>query len=136
MSKYEVISEWLKTCDQITNWLYFNAILMEENNVSITPISGGNVIPYIDGSSERELLFAIDFVQAYDTETSTTNLRSIEDTLDVIEWVKTQTVLPDFGDGFETESIEVDDEVPGTLVDQDNHLCKYQYICKIKFFQE
>jgi hypothetical protein len=95
MSKYEVISEWLKACDQITNWLYFNAILMEENNVSITPISDGNVIEYINGSSERELLFAIDFVQAYDTETSSTNLRSIEDTLDVIEWVKTQTVLPD-----------------------------------------
>ena len=36
---------------------------------------------------------------------------------------------------FETEKIEVDDSVPGTLVDQNLSLCKYQFNCKIVFFK-
>lgn len=135
MSKYEIISEWLKTCDQITSWLYFNAILMEDNSVSINPISENKIVQYIDGSAEKELLFAIDFVQSYDTEMSETNLRSIEDTQAVIDWVKSQTTLPDFGTGCETESVEVLDEVPGTLIDQNINCCKYQYTCRVKFYQ-
>lgn len=136
MSKYEVVSNWIKTCDRITTWLYFNAILMENNNISISPISENTVQDYIDGSKDKELLFAIDFVQLYDTEMSETNMHSIEDTQEILNWVKSQTTLPNFGVGFVTESVEVEDEVPGTLVDQNLGLCKYQFNCKIKFFQE
>ena len=136
MSKYEVVSNWIKTCDKITTWLYCNAILMENNSVSVSFLSENTVTPYIDGSQEKEFLFTIDFVQAYDTYQSDTNMHSIEDTQAIIDWIKSQTTLPDFGDGFETYSVEIDEQVPGILVDQDLSLCKYQFNCKIKFFQE
>ena len=136
MSKYEVISNWIKTCTYIDQWLYFNAILMENNSISISPVSENTVTPYIDGSEDKEFLFIIDFVQSYDTEMSETNMHSIEDTQQIIDWVKSQTTLPDFGDGFKTESVEVDELVPGILVDQDLCLCKYQFNCRIKFFQQ
>ena len=129
MSKYEVISNWIKTCTYIDQWLYFNAILMENNSISISPISENVIDDYISGSKLKELIFAIDFIQLYDTQMSETNMHSIEDTQQILDWVKSQTTLPDFGDGFETESVEVDDSVPGTLVDQDLNLCKYQFTC-------
>ena len=136
MSKYEVISNWIKTCTYIDQWLYFNAILMENNSISISPISENVIDDYISGSKLKELIFAIDFIQLYDTQMSETNMHSIEDTQQILDWVKSQTTLPDFGDGFETESVEVDDSVPGTLVDQDLNLCKYQFTCKVTFYQE
>ena len=136
MSKYKVISDWMSTCDKITTWLYFNAILMENNQISINPISENKIEPYIDGSSLNELIFTIDFIQLYDTEQSNTNMHSIEDTQDIIDWVKSQTTLPDFGDGHETESVEVNDSVPGTLIDQDLNLCKYQFTCKVIFYKK
>ena len=136
MSKYEVVSNWIKTCDKITTWLYCNAILMENNSVSVSFLSENTITPYINGSQEKEFLFTIDFVQAYDTYQSDTNMHSIEDTQAIIDWVKSQTTLPDFGTGFETYSVEIDEQVPGMLVDQDLSLCKYQFNCKINFFQE
>ena len=136
MSKYEVVSNWIKTCDKITTWLYCNAILMENNSVSVSFLSENTVTSYINGSQEKEFLFTIDFVQAYDTYQSDTNMNSIEDTQAIIDWVKSQTTLPDFGTGFETYSIEIDEQVPGMLVDRDLSLCKYQFNCKINFFQE
>ena len=136
MSKYKVISDWMSTCDKITTWLYFNAILMENNQISINPISENEIVTYIDGSSLNELIFTIDFIQLYDTEQSNTNMHSIEDTQDIIDWVKSQTTLPDFGDGHETESVEVNDSVPGTLIDQDLNLCKYQFTCKVIFYKK
>ena len=136
MSKYEVVSNWIKTCDKITTWLYCNAILMENNSVSVSFLSENTVTSYINGSQEKEFLFTIDFVQAYDTYQSDTNMHSIEDTQAIIDWVKSQTTLPDFGTGFKTYSIEIDEQVPGMLVDRDLSLCKYQFNCKINFFQE
>ena len=136
MSKYKVISDWMSTCDKITTWLYFNAILMENNQISVNPISENEIVTYIDGSSLNEFIFTIDFIQLYDTEQSNTNMHSIEDTQDIIDWVKSQTTLPDFGDGHETESVEVNDSVPGTLIDQDLNLCKYQFTCKVIFYKK
>ena len=58
MSKYEVISNWIKTCTYIDQWLYFNAILMENNSISISPISENVIDDYINGSKLKELIFA------------------------------------------------------------------------------
>ena len=109
---------------------------MENNSISISPISDNLLDVYLNNSELREFVFAIDFIQLYDTEMSQTNMHSIEDTQQILDWIKSQTILPDFGTGFETENIEVNDSVPGTLVDQDLSLCKYQFMCKITFYKQ
>jgi len=51
MSKYEIVSNWVKTCTYIDQWLYFNAILMEDNSISISPISENVIEEYVKNTT-------------------------------------------------------------------------------------
>ena len=62
MTKLETLYEWLGTCEIVADWL-FNAVRMEQNNVSLNPISDNVITPYASGASENELVFAIDFIK-------------------------------------------------------------------------
>lgn len=133
MTKLETLYEWLGTCEIIADWLYFNAVRMEQNNVSLNPISDNVITPYASGASENELVFAIDFIKLYDLEQSDTNIDSMESVLGLAEWISTETTLPDFGDGFITNKVEILEEVPSILVDQDSNLCKYQFQARVSY---
>ena len=51
------------------------------------------------------------------------------------EWFKTETTLPDFGTDKIVNSIEITQDIPDIVVDQDAGLCKYQIQGKVQFLQ-
>jgi len=134
VTKLEILWEWLKTCELIEGWLYFNAVRLEENNVSLSMIGNNTIQDYISGSSERELVFSIDFMQLHDLEQSDTNLKSTEEVIGLADWIES-AILPDFGESCVVEKVEILEEIPSVLIDQDLNLCKYQFQARVLYLQ-
>lgn len=136
MNIYEQLTDWLKTTyDPMDGeWLYFNALNMDGETNSVLPVSGISTInTFIGGSTENEMVFAIALIRMYDTEMSDTNLNAIKDINDLVIWIKNQTEMPDFGEDYIVNFIEVVQDVPDISVDQDSGLCKYQMQFKINY---
>lgn len=134
MTKLEILWEWLKTCELIDGWLYFNAVRLEENNVSLGMIGNNTIQDYISGTSERELVFFIDFMQLHDLEQSYTNLKSTEEVIGLADWIESAD-LPDFGESCVVDKVEILEEIPSVLIDQDLNLCKYQFQARVLYLQ-
>lgn len=133
MTKLEIMYNWMKACPSITNWLYFNAIRMEDNEVTLNTISDVKTAKYANGSSENDFVFEINFIQKYDTEQSNSNLRGMEETLEIADWIESQTVLPNFGANYEANGFEIDEHIPTQVIDQELGLCAYKFQVRFKY---
>lgn len=137
MNKYEQLSNWLLGYTQINNWLHFNVVRMESGGFSLQSVPGNTIVQqYNDGSTERELIFAISMVQMYDAEQSTNNLNAIQEVDNFEQWMIKQTAMPDFGENVTINSIEILDHVPNLSVDNENSLCNYLFQCKVVYLEQ
>lgn len=136
MNKYEKLSDWLLGYTTIGNWLYFNVIRMEGGSSSVQSVPGNTIISeYIDGSKERELVFAISMIRLYDTEMSENNLAAIAEVESFENWIESQTTLPDFGTGYLVHEVEILEHVPNLSIEQDINVCNYLFQCRVKYLE-
>ena len=138
MNLYDQLTDWIKTnyTALSSDWLYFNAIRMDIGSNSVNSVSGSTITEkYMDGSTENELPFAIALVRLYSAEMSDDNVNAINEVANLVEWFKTETTLPDFGTDKIVNSIEITQDIPDIVIDQDAGLCKYQILGKVQFLQ-
>lgn len=135
MNKYEKLSEWLSRYEPIGSWLYFNVTNVEADNTSLNSVSNDRSLnKFIDGSTECELLFAIDLVKQYDTGTSELNLEAMAECEALIDWCEHQLELPKF-DNCVVYQLEILNNVPSLSVDTDESLAKYQIQGKVSYLE-
>ena len=138
MNLYDQLTDWIKAnyTALSSDWLYFNAIRMDIGSNSVNSVSGNMVTQkYTDGSTENELTFAIALIRLYSAEMSDDNVNAINEVANLVEWFKTETTLPDFGTDKIVNSIEITQDIPDIVIDQDAGLCKYQIQGKVQFLQ-
>lgn len=136
MNKFEQISIWLNEYEAIGDWLYFNAVIMNDISSSLQTVPGNTVLTeYIDGSSEHELVFAIAMIKLYDLEQSETNLTAIKEIENFANWISENQTLPDFGENVTVNFVKVLDEIPDLAVDSESNKCKYQFQCKVNYLE-
>lgn len=136
MNKFEQISIWLNEYEAIVDWLYFNAVIMNDISSSLQTVPGNTVLTeYIDGSSEHELVFAIAMIKLYDLEQSETNLTAIKEIENFANWISENQTLPDFGENVTVNFVKVLDEIPDLAVDSESNKCKYQFQCKVNYLE-
>ena len=111
---------------------------MINDNTSLNSVSGERKIDeFIDGSYTAELYFSITMVKGYDSETSLTNIDSIFEIENFMDWIDNDDNLKslDFGDSVNILEIDVMQNVPTILVDSEQNLAKYQFQSRIRYIQ-
>lgn len=138
MNLYKQVNEWLLKYEPLNNWIYFNA------TPYISGVAALNSVPtdrvkrtFINGNKEKELIFAIDMVTDYDgTGTSTINLDAIDEVSHFCDWLDEQDKVknyPDFGEKNTIKKVEVLNNVPSVLVNNEQQLAKYQFQVRIDY---
>ena len=138
MNLYKQINDWLiAKYAPFNNWIYFNATPMFAGAVTMNSVAGQRIVKkFIDGSMQKELIFAIDMITQYDNQgTSDINMQALEEVSNFTEWLDTVPIedAPDFGDNRIIQKMEVLTNVPTLLVDTTNQLSKYQFQVKITY---
>ena len=81
----------------------------------------------------------IAMIKEYDFEQSETNLNSMSEAQNFIDWMQQQDLIsnyPQLGDNCAVEEIAVSDTVPTVWVNQADNLAKYQVNCTIKYLEQ
>ena len=103
MNIYESLTKWLtNNYSDINDWLYFNAEKHEDGNTSVmSSESNASVETFIDGSKLITLPFVVSMIKEYDFEQSKTNLNSMSEAQNFIDWMQQQDLIsnyPQLGD--------------------------------------
>ena len=138
MNLYRQVNQWLtENYEPLGHWMYFNATPMFAGAVTMNSVAGQRIVKkFIDGSMQKELIFAIDMITQYDNQgTSDINMQALEEVSNFTEWLDTVPIedAPDFGDKRIIQKMEVLTNVPTLLVDTTNQLSKYQFQVKITY---
>lgn len=137
MNEYEKISDWIIGYAPLNNWIYFNVIRMENGSYSVQSVPGNTIRnKFNDGSLEHDLIFAVSMVSNYSVEMSDDNLDAIAELKSFRAWIEESETLPDFGDGFIVNEIEVLEQVPNLSIDKENSLCNYYFQCRINYLEQ
>lgn len=123
---YEKISEWLSSCEEMGDYIYFNVIPLEENTSSVNSNSGStNVTEFIDGSRSVRLMFNINLVKSYDGGgTSDLNLDAIQSFDKIIQFIESKNNehdFPDLGESCVVSEITPSYKAPEVYLLQDNN---------------
>lgn len=141
MNIYKQVNDWLLEYTALNNWIYFNATPYVSGAVAMNSVAGDRVKKsFINGDIEKELVFAIDMVTEYDaTGTSDINLNAIDEVSHFCEWLEEQEInknYPYFGDNCVIDKVEVLNNVPSLMVNQEQMLSKYQFQARITYTQK
>lgn len=137
-NKYQIINNWLLNNYQpLNNWMYFNATPEIVGSTTLNSVAGSNTIrEYIDGSKDKELIFAIDMITQYDGQgTSSVNMDAFDEVTNFIDFLSKlqKSNYPVFSSKQEVYKIKVLSDVPDVLVNTQNMLSKYQFQCSIYY---
>lgn len=138
MNIYAKIEDWLKLYKPLNNWIYFNATPDIDGTVAMNSVAGDRVIKrFVDGSKQKEVLFAIDMISLYDnTGTSDINMKNLDEVDNFIEWLELQDKeknYPTFNDYTIVNKLEVLNSTPTILVNTQDMLSKYQFQVRISY---
>lgn len=138
MNIYAKIEDWLKLYKPLNNWIYFNATPDINGTVAMNSVAGDRVIKrFVDGSKQKEVLFAIDMISLYDnTGTSDINMKNLDEVDNFIEWLELQDKeknYPTFNDYTIIDKLEVLNSTPTILVNTQDMLSKYQFQVRISY---
>ena len=138
MNIYAKIENWLKLYKPLNNWIYFNATPDIDGTVAMNSVAGDRVIKrFVDGSKQKEVLFAIDMISLYDnTGTSDINMKNLDEVDNFIEWLELQDKeknYPTFNDYTIINKLEVLNSTPTILINTQDMLSKYQFQVKISY---
>ena len=140
-NKYKKLTEWIaENYQPLSNWIYFNATIMEVGNTSLNTMEGQDATrTFNDGSKEVNLAFAIAMIKTYDAEMSETNLDAIKEIDHFIEWLNAQDAaqnFPNLGENITVFGLDVLDSSPSVSVDNEQNLAKYQFNCTINYLEQ
>lgn len=138
MNIYAKIEDWLKLYKPLNNWIYFNATPDIDGTVAMNSVAGDRVIKrFVDGSKQKEVLFAIDMISLYDnTGTSDINMKNLDEVDNFIEWLELQDKeknYPTFNDYTIINKLEVLNSTPTILINTQDMLSKYQFQVRISY---
>lgn len=138
MNIYAKIEDWLKSYKPLNNWIYFNATPDINGTVAMNSVAGDGVIKrFVDGSKQKEVLFAIDMISLYDnTGTSDINMKNLDEVDNFIEWLELQDKeknYPTFNDYTIINKLEVLNSTPTILINTQDMLSKYQFQVRISY---
>lgn len=138
MNIYSKIEDWLKLYTPLNNWIYFNATPDINGTVAMNSVAGDRVIKrFVDGSKQKEVLFAIDMISLYDnTGTSDINMKNLDEVDNFIEWLELQDKeknYPTFNDYTIINKLEVLNSTPTMLINTQDMLSKYQFQVRISY---
>lgn len=138
MNIYAKIEDWLKLYKPLNNWIYFNATPDINGTVAMNSVAGDRVIKrFVDGSKQKEVLFAIDMISLYDnTGTSDINMKNLDEVDNFIEWLELQDKeknYPTFNDYTIINKLEVLNSTPTILINTQDMLSKYQFQVRISY---
>ena len=138
MNIYAKIENWLKLYKPLNNWIYFNATPDINGTVAMNSVAGDRVIKrFVDGSKQKEVLFAIDMISLYDnTGTSDINMKNLDEVDNFIEWLELQDKeknYPTFNDYTIINKLEVLNSTPTILINTQDMLSKYQFQVRISY---
>ena len=138
MNIYAKIENWLKLYKPLNNWIYFNATPDIDGTVAMNSVAGDRVIKrFVDGSKQKEVLFAIDMISLYDnTGTSDINMKNLDEVDNFIEWLELQDKeknYPTFNDYTIIDKLEVLNSTPTILINTQDMLSKYQFQVRISY---
>ena len=138
MNIYAKIEDWLKLYKPLNNWIYFNATPDIDGTVAMNSVAGDRVIKrFVDGSKQKEVLFAIDMISLYDnTGTSDINMKNLDEVDNFIEWLELQDKeknYPTFNDYTIIDKLEVLNSTPTILINTQDMLSKYQFQVRISY---
>ena len=141
MNLYKQVNEWLLNYEPLNSWLYFNATPVILGTAALNSVPGDRVTKeFVDGSKEKQLIFAIDMITSYDADgTSDVNMDALDEVNHFSDWIEQQYTddnFPDFGETNTITKIEVLTNVPSLLVDATSQLAKYQFQSRITYKDE
>lgn len=148
MNKNQIMLEYLQQCEGIKQ-LYFQYGEMRAGSVQMltNSVESAARAEYIDGSRPRQLDYSliwfkpISIVPVRNPATGqyNGNIAELDDVQNIIEWVEQQQDdhnLPDFGPGYEVDSIRCLHDVPQLLgIDTTSSpaLARYSFTVRVEF---
>ena len=136
MTKADAIIEYFNNYPQLYSWLYLNSVTNSVGNTAMLTDSDNVLREYIDGSKDKEYIFAIAMVKDFDTGTSDINANALGESENLIEWVEENNnneTYPDFGEKCSIEEIEIINNVPQLAIDSENNIARYLISMKINY---
>lgn len=142
MNIYEQISEWLKDCPELGNYVYFNVIPYEADTSAVTS-SGASLTlnTFINGAKEVRVIFNIELIKQYDDGgTSDINLdamKAYENIISFVEDKNNNRDYPDLGEGYVVNAIGSTYKAPEVYITSDNpNLARYEGQFFIEYLEE
>lgn len=131
MNIYAQISDWLKDCPDIGNYVYFNVIPYEVDTSAVTSNGSSLVLnTFIDGSKEVRLIFNVELIKEYDEGTSDINLDAIKSFDNIISFVEEKNnnqEYPYLSDDYIVNSIGSTFKAPEVYTTSDNpNIARYE----------
>ena len=122
---YKCLSEWLKECPDMGDYVYFNVIPLDIDSSPVTSTSGSQILNnYNDGTTEVRLMFYINLIKPYDDGgTSDLNLDAInvfDKIISFIERKNNDNEFPDLGEDYIVNEIGATYKAPEVYVTTDN----------------
>lgn len=140
--------KWLLQNDYIKkNKLFLNAVKAEDNSNQIVTQQVQKVSEYIDGSVLYRVIFivfgykSVSYNQLFKTKLdgneNIADMRTIQEVSDFVSEQENRRNYPDFGDGYEVQTIYPQYITPGTP-SIDNALAKYSIpiICEVLAYEK
>ena len=137
--KAKAIKEWAQSWTSSPS-VKLNAVNVEDGEMSVLIDATDNVITqYIDGTAEREYVFALVCVLPWSVGTDDINLQSMDFAGSWFDWVEEQNskrAFPDFGKAAQINAVRCVENTPlPALVYSDEGVAKYQFFAKV-FYTE
>lgn len=140
INKHEAMFEFIK--QYVPFYLTFNTVLEDIGQTALQSVySDESVMTYIDGSSDKEYIFAIIQIKQYDTGITDPpiNVAEIFDIEVFMDWLNEQNKIgnfPDFGEKCTIYSIENLQNMPNLAGISEQGEAKYMFQCKVNYRQE
>ena len=129
---YQKLTDYLKDCPELGNYIYFNVIPLDVDTASVNSNPASTVLnEYVDGSKEVRLLFNINIVKEYDDGgTSDLNLDAIDifdNIIGFIEKSNNEHNFPDLGENYTVNELGATYKAPDVYITQDNpNIARYE----------
>lgn len=140
MKKHEAVYEFIKEYPPLGGLLYFNSIEEFYDATGLMPVYGDNVVTeYTGGNAEKEYMFAIVQMKAFDTGTSNINIQAIQDMESFNDWIEEQNKkhnFPKFPDNCTINQIKPLQNMPNLAGTNEQGLAKYMLQFKIDYYEE
>ena len=129
---YQKLTDYLKDCPELGNYIYFNVIPLDVDTASVNSNPASTVLNEdVDGSKEVRLIFNINIVKEYDDGgTSDLNLDAIkifDNIIGFIEKSNNEHNFPDLGENYTVNELGATYKAPEVYITQDNpNIARYE----------